>query len=482
MARKESFIKQYKNYADKGYRTSVHNEVESEGNNLSPLFDLSSDKERIYGGIIKGPSHKKGGVDVYYMNDVVNAEGGEPYTMEKTPDNKKFTIFGNLKVPKGILQEYRPFGGPIGDKYKIESKKAMMALERTERNIKKIEDIANNPDELDPLKSNTLRAQYLSLGKKRENLKEYIRLLSNLQHLQNIQEPDTYGYAKQGKTKKKENKYDRRRRSAEINADQGPNIYELLKKYPVTPKEHLDELISRIEVKPIFENYTYKYADLRASLNKKDEDEEGKDDWKVLLGSTIAPYLSSYLTRKYAEGLPSAGREALLYAMSAANRIPKVRTSRAQPVLIDYTPVPLPKMELPSYFSRANDPNTQRELYNKAAEQYYQALTANQLGNQQNVNSVQQINAEARMRTQQANQATALQESKDNTSLASLIYGTIGTGLSQATDLPKQLAALELQQLAFTAPNYIGPSYIPFNILDLEPYKKQKQNEDSGHV
>lgn len=417
MARKESFIKQYKNYADKGYRTSVHNEVESEGNNLSPLFDLSSDKERIYGGIIKGPSHKKGGVDVYYMNDVVNAEGGEPYTMEKTPDNKKFTIFGNLKVPKGILQEYRPFGGPIGDKYKIESKKAMMALERTERNIKKIEDIANNPDELDPLKSNTLRAQYLSLGKKRENLKEYIRLLSNLQHLQNIQEPDTYGYAKQGKT-------------------------------------------------------------------KKDEDEEGKDDWKVLLGSIIAPYLSSYLTRKYAEGLPSAGREALLYAMSAANRIPKVRTSRAQPVLIDYTPVPLPKMELPSYFSRANDPNTQRELYNKAAEQYYQALTANQLGNQQNVNSVQQINAEAHMRTKQANQATALQESKDNTSLASLIYGTIGTGLSQAqaTDLRKRLAALELQQLAFMAPNYIGPSYIPFNILDLGPYKKQKQNEDSGHV
>jgi len=148
-----------KKYISKSYENG--GELEVEGNQFQPISSETL--------VLKGPSHKNGGIEVEYAGKRVEAEGGEPVSIGQ---DGSAIIYGNMKNPI------------TGNKFKTDA----MKLAKKEAKVNKLMDystaLVNNADPYDKwesLKFNAGNAMMRGAKLKADQLKSSKEHLSELQ-------------------------------------------------------------------------------------------------------------------------------------------------------------------------------------------------------------------------------------------------------------------------------------------------------------
>lgn len=148
-----------KKYISKSYENG--GELEVEGNQFQPISSETL--------VLKGPSHKNGGIEVEYAGKRVEAEGGEPVSIGQ---DGSAIIYGNMKNPV------------TGNKFKTDA----MKLAKKEAKVNKLMDystaLVNNADPYDKwesLKFNAGNAMMRGAKLKADQLRSSKEHLSELQ-------------------------------------------------------------------------------------------------------------------------------------------------------------------------------------------------------------------------------------------------------------------------------------------------------------
>lgn len=111
--------------------------------------------------MFRGSSHEDGGMPITYGNSPVEVEGGEPAVkMNNGGEQDSLVVFGNLQIPKNMLQDKnangKKFKNYISDLSKIENKQNKIM----EKSTKLLEDTTDNTS-FDKLKLTSLKANLL---------------------------------------------------------------------------------------------------------------------------------------------------------------------------------------------------------------------------------------------------------------------------------------------------------------------------------
>ena len=132
--------------------------------------------------MFKGPSHEDGGMPISYGNSPVEVEGGEPAVkMNNGGEEDSLVVFGNLKIPKDMLQDKsangKKFKNYIADLSKVENKQNKIMENAT----KGVEDTIDNAS-FDKLKLSSLKANMLGVNMKLKDLANKKQDAANLQN------------------------------------------------------------------------------------------------------------------------------------------------------------------------------------------------------------------------------------------------------------------------------------------------------------
>lgn len=127
--------------------------------------------------MFQGRSHDEGGIDTTYGNNPVEVEGGEPAT--KMEDGS-MTVFGNLKIPKGILGDPKANGKKFKGYVANLSKEENKHNKTIESSTEKIGDM-DTVTSFDKLRMSSLKANIMGANMK---LKEIADKKTQASHLQ----------------------------------------------------------------------------------------------------------------------------------------------------------------------------------------------------------------------------------------------------------------------------------------------------------
>jgi len=167
--------KTLKKYANKG--------LQVENNQYTPISNSTF--------MLDGNSHDNGGTDLAYYGNKIEAEKGEPITVNH---NNDLVIFGNLTVP-GTKKKYKQIAKEIGKQEAHYEKKMNIASDLLET--------SNPDDKWESLKFNSGKAMLIGANSELEQLQQKKNKLGEIQELHN--EMLNYGKkAKYGKTLKAE--------------------------------------------------------------------------------------------------------------------------------------------------------------------------------------------------------------------------------------------------------------------------------------
>lgn len=107
---------QYSSFVEHGGSIPYRTGGNIRQNNMDELQVYEGEAEQIStnpylpdGGetvMFRGPSHDDGGMDISYGNSPVEVEGGEPAVkLQNGGEEENLVIYGNLQIPKGMLQD-----------------------------------------------------------------------------------------------------------------------------------------------------------------------------------------------------------------------------------------------------------------------------------------------------------------------------------------------------------------------------------------
>lgn len=168
--------------------------------------------------MFRGPSHEDGGMPISYGNSLVEVEGREPaIKMNDGGEQENLVVFGNLQIPKNMLQDRnangKKFKNYIADLSKIETKNTKIL----DRSTKMISDVNSNTSfdklHLSSLKANILGAnmQLKDLAAKKEDAAALQNAINTTAEEHNLVADDlAMGKIKQAKKGIKLAKEDRR--------------------------------------------------------------------------------------------------------------------------------------------------------------------------------------------------------------------------------------------------------------------------------
>lgn len=155
-------------------------------------------------GMIHGPSHEKGGVDMSVFGQPLEAEGGEPIMKLEDgggiSEEENMVIMGNLEVPKSLKKSAETFTGEklSGNKFKTMTKSIGKAENKAtkivDRNISKVDEYTPL-NKLDRISLNTLDTNINIADNKLKKLQVIKEGMAEAQQALNVDN----GTAKNGK-------------------------------------------------------------------------------------------------------------------------------------------------------------------------------------------------------------------------------------------------------------------------------------------
>jgi len=132
--------------------------------------------------MFKGPSHEDGGMPITYGNSPVEVEGGEPAVkMNNGGEQESLVVYGNLQIPKNMLQDKnangKKFKNYIADLSKIESKQNKI-MDKSLKELDETEPVTS----FDKLKLTSLKAMMTGADMKLKEIAEKKQDAASLQN------------------------------------------------------------------------------------------------------------------------------------------------------------------------------------------------------------------------------------------------------------------------------------------------------------